>query len=94
MFKTNTKWLMLALLGLISPNSFARSDGHHSNQQHSQTKTAAEAAVAANGLLTCRVVISPKEEREIIILKMQQRMDCLEVKLNETSQQLNMLRQR
>jgi len=32
--------------------------------------------------LACRIPIKPDENREIIIMKLQQRMDCMEIKLN------------
>jgi len=44
--------------------------------------------------MACKVSISPKEDREVIILKLQQRMDCLEVKLDELNREVTVLRAR
>lgn len=44
--------------------------------------------ITANGPMLCNVNISPTESREIVIIKMQQRMDCMEAKLNELGKQL------
>lgn len=54
-------------------------------------KPAAKRAPASpNGPLPCQVSINPKEDREIIILKLTQRLDCLENKVNYLSEQLSL----
>lgn len=57
--------------------------------------TAKPATPAANpAQLACKVTISSREDREVIILKLQQRMDCLEVKLDELNREVTVLRAR
>lgn len=53
-------------------------------------KSAKHRAAASKGPMPCHVSINPKEEREIIIMKLTQRMDCLEAKVNYLSEQLSL----
>lgn len=41
---------------------------------------------------SCSVSISPKDQREMVILKVQQRLDCIEAKLDELARQEKMIR--
>lgn len=53
-------------------------------------KSAKHRAAAARGPMPCQMSINPKEDREIIIMKLTQRMDCLEAKVNYLSEQLSL----
>lgn len=76
--------------GLIG-QSQARSSAHANASTH-------DPAPAHTGTdsrpVPCKVNISPREDREIIILKLQQRMDCLEVRLDELNREVTVLRAR
>ncbi len=70
-------------------------ESHHARKaHHGQSGTAHHEHAVNNAEMFCKMHISPKEDREIIIMKLQQRMDCLEAKVNESSNEIRMLRDR
>ncbi len=83
--------LLWSLGVCLAPGGWARDTSHaHGNAAHDKPAmhTLSQASMA------CKVSISPKEDREVIILKLQQRMDCLEVKLDELNREVTVLRAR
>ena len=63
-------------------------------QAHSATHQKPATHAVNPAQLACKVTISSREDREVIILKLQQRMDCLEVKLDELNREITVLRAR
>lgn len=80
--------LGLVLTVSILHPAWARSTHPHTNKTHENTQHQA----LNTAQLACRVTISPREDREIIILKLQQRMDCLETRLDELNREVTVLR--
>ncbi len=76
--------------GLIG-QSQARSSAHTNSSAHDP---APPHTGTDSRPVPCKVSISPREDREIIILKLQQRMDCLEVRLDELNREVTVLRAR
>ncbi|MBM3203038.1 hypothetical protein FJZ55_03930 [Candidatus Woesearchaeota archaeon] len=83
-------FLVSGLGGCPGQGAWARDAAH----AHSPTQQKPATPAANPAQLACKVTISSREDREVIILKLQQRMDCLEVKLDELNREVTVLRAR
>lgn len=87
-----TAAVVLALIGVGNPASAVPPhDRPKSKSSSAKKRTAKQTHRSANGPMPCATVpINAKEDREIIILKLTQRIDCLESKVNYLSEQLSL----
>lgn len=83
--------MVCLMLGTYSFSAMA-SEGHHRPGAKKKQSPVMENVSPAS--TPCKIHISPREDREIIIMKLQERMDCLEVKLNEVQSEVTLLRNR
>lgn len=83
----------IAIAWLAQPgNVMANGSRFHKPAQPKKHAAAAHRApTRAQAPMPCQAVaINPKEDREIVILKLTQRMDCLENKVNYLSEQASL----
>lgn len=78
--------IVLVLLGLSSDALAANA---HRPPAHATKRTTTHPRPAhAAAPMPCQVSINAKEDREVVIMKLTQRLDCLENKVNHLSEQL------
>jgi hypothetical protein len=97
MVKVSANIVICTAIAVFAPTQdLSAKDSHQTEGRHRVAKQESKSAQgSANSAppevhllyegvanLACRVPIKPNENREIIIMKLQQRMDCMEVKLN------------
>lgn len=88
--RTLTLFLMMGVYSI--PAAYA-TDSRHSHRESRHPSTSSHDTINTQVAgVACKVNISAREDREIVILKLQQRMDCLEVKINELQSEVTMLR--
>lgn len=91
--KQKTSFIAAAIVMLFAQSGTAlATDPRHKPSHAKKTATAKRPAPRSTGYPPpCQTVnISPQEDREVIILKLTQRMDCIENKLNFLSEQMSM----